>query len=372
LLRRFDPSNPDWSLLALLLADDQPSVRAIGIDWLTRTVPIWSHDPDLCAKFLVGRNADVRDASAALCIQGLPGAPANVRRALAARLLEILQQGEPEPGAHEAVAAVARLALLDELTPLVETLELARWLDTGTPALKSVAAALLVRRNDAPEALGLARIAALAQDSMAALRQAGLALLARALSRFAEDPSLLLQVAESQWADSRSGAVALLRTIHPDTFSLDAVLEMLDSSSEQVEEFARELLEQKHRHWDPVAVISRLLEHPRAAMRRFVIDEIQLHLLGDLSRLESPEDFFRTVLFDLKPSWAVKRKAIELLAQNGERDERMARMAVAVLGSVVRTQTREDFEDALAALARVRLAYPEIEMPAGVVIGEPA
>ena len=143
---------------------------------------------------------------------------------------------------------------------------------------------------------------------------------------------------------------------------------MLDSPSEEVEQLARELLEQTRERWDPVAVLSRLLEHPRAAMRRFVLEEIQLHLMGDLTRLESPRLFFRAVLFDLKPGAAVKRKAIELLAQNGERDEGMAHIAIDVLGSIVRTQTREDFEDTLAALARIKLAFPHIVMPAGVDI----
>lgn len=373
LRRRFDPANPDWPLLALLLADERQLTRAIGIEWLRETAALWSHDPDRCAEFLIARHADVREAAAALCIDGLSGAPAGVRQLIARRVLELLKNDEREPGEQEALAAVARAALLDELMPLVETSELASWLESGSVARKSVAAALLSRRGgEALAALGLERIATLARDEMAAVRAAAIALLALALPRFAEDPSLLLEIAESEWADSRRGAVELLRSIHPDLFALDAVLEMLDSSSEEVEELARELLDRTRGRWDPVAVLSRLLEHPRAAMRRFVIEEIQLHLMGDLTRLESPRLFFRTVLFDLKPSAAVKRKAIELLAQNGERDEEMARLAVDVLGSIVRTETREDFEDALAALARIKLAFPGIEMPAGVLVEGPA
>jgi hypothetical protein len=334
LRRRFDPANPDWPLLALLLAHDSPPIRDLGIEWLKEAL---------------------RTAGSA------------VRAEIAKRLLELLKRLD-----LEALAAVAAGELLDELSPLVETPELASWLDSPSRALRIIAASLLARRSDALTTLGLEKIAALAHDEMAVVRASAIALLARALPRFAEDPSLLLAVAESEWADSRKGAVDLLRSIHPDMFALDAVLEMLDSPSEEVEQLARELLEQTRARWDPVAVISRLLEHPHAAMRRFVLEEIQLHLMGDLTRLESPQLFFRTVLFDLKPGAAVKRKAFELLAKNGERDERMARMAIEVLGSIVRTQTREDLEDALAALARIKLAFPHIDMPEGVIVEEPA
>jgi hypothetical protein len=60
---------------------------------------------------------------------------------------------------------------------------------------------------------------------------------------------------------------------------------------------------------------------------------------------------------------------LELLASNGERDEQQAVRAIAVLGEVLESQTREDFEQALAALARIHLAFPQAPLPAGLLIG---
>ena len=50
-------------------------------------------------------------------------------------------------------------------------------------------------------------------------------------------------------------------------------------------------------------------------------------------------------------------------------DERQAGVVAAVLGDVVRLQGRADFENALEALVRLQLAYPDLKttvrLPAG-------
>jgi hypothetical protein len=197
------------------------------------------------------------------------------------------------------------------------------------------------------------------------VRAAALALLRRALPRLTSDPSLLLDVAECDWPDSRAGAVELARQIDWSALTLDAVLELLDSSHAEVQGLGRDILRGTRERWDPVIVLSRLLEHPSAAMRPFVLEQTEAWLGGDLSRLPGPVDFLRKVLFDLAPSRAAKSRAIELLAGNGERDESLARLAVPILGDLLRTQTRQDFEEALAALLRIHLAFPNLERRRG-------
>jgi hypothetical protein len=369
LRRRFDPARPEWEILDLVLADERERVRSLGLGWLAETVPLWSRDAERCCRFLAAAEAGVRAAAARLCEEALAGAPAEVRRALAERLLRLLVAGEPQPGVHEALARVARQALLDELVTLAEVEQMVRSLDEGSGPMKAVAAAVLEKRDDALDILGLPRIAALARHELVDVRSTALVLLRRALPRLTSDPSLLLEVAECDWPDSRAGAVELAREIDWSGLTLEAVLGLLDSSHSEVQELGREILTGTRERWDPALVLSRLLEHPSAGMRPFVLEQTEAWLGGELSRLSAPSDFLRKVLFDLAPSRAAKSRAIELLAGNGERDESLARLAVPILADLLRTQTRQDFEEALAALLRIHLSFPEIELPAAVTMG---
>ena len=69
----------------------------------------------------------------------------------------------------------------------------------------------------------------------------------------------------------------------------------------------------------------------------------------------------RAVLFDLWPSRQVKRVVIDFLGARGLKDERQAKVAAGLLQELVHVQGRADFERALEALVRLKLAFPELE-----------
>ncbi len=364
LQRRFNPRQPDWSLLMALLADERTDVRALGLDWLRQTAGLWPLDPEWCSRILVAIHAEVRDTAAALAAGALRAGPAERRVLVARRILAVLRGGEPFPGAHEGLGAVARDALLAETGDASTLTDLIGWLDSGSGPLKGLAAALLARRVDAVEALGVPRIVMLAKHELVAVRAAALALLGGALEGLADDPSALLEVAESDWPDSRLGAVALLRRLDLTHLGLDAVLEIVDSSHAEVRALGREILTATGRRWDPAVLVPRLLEHPYPDMRPLVLDLAERHLSSEVVDLEASAGFFRSVLMDLRPSRATKRRAVALLVRSGERTLVEARWAVRILGDLIRSRTQQDFEDVLEALTRLHVAFPELELPA--------
>jgi hypothetical protein len=373
LRRRFDPAQPDWVLLAALLADARPLVRALGLEWLEPTDGRWARAPDAAARLLGGVHAEVRDTVARVAIDSLATATEAERRAVAQHLVDLLRSGEPEDGAHQAVATVVLQALLADVEALdLDFATLSAAVDSGSGALRAVAAAVVVRRPGALDELGVPRVVAMAKNEAQFVRDAAFALLEREVQRFAAEPWPLLSVAESPWTDGRRRAVELLRRLDLTHLSLDAIFEIVDSSREEVQSLGRELLLRTRERWDEGQVVPRLLEHPHPGMRPFTLSLAEACVMGELARIPVAPTFFRAVLLDLQPRRAVKRQAIVLLVESGLRGVDEARAAAAVLSALLRTQTKRDFEDALAGLSRLQLAFPELSTPLVVKAGSRA
>jgi len=364
LRRRFDPARPDWTLLAALLADARPLVRSLGLEWLEPTSAQWARDPDAIALLLGRARPEVSDTVARLAVQSLASAPAAARESVAERLFALLHEGEPQADAHQPEARVLMQALLPDLLALglsFETLSTA--IDTGSNALRAVAAAVAARLQGALDELGVPRVVAMAKHEVQFVRDAAFQLLEQDVQRFAADPWPLLAIAESPWTDGRRRAVELVRLLDLTHLPLDAIFEIVDSSREELQGLGRELLMRARDRWDPAQVVPRLLEHPQPGMRPFTLTLAEAYVTGEVARLPAAPAFFRAVLLDLQPRRAVKQQAIALLLASGLRGIEEARDAAHVLGAMLHTKIRFDFEDAMEALAYLQLAFPELSSP---------
>jgi hypothetical protein len=95
-------------------------------------------------------------------------------------------------------------------------------------------------------------------------------------------------------------------------------------------------------------------------MRAFALELVTQHLPPGAAALQQISGFCRSALFELWPQAAVKRGIVDFLAARGQHDEQQAAIVAAVLGDVVRMHGRGDFERALHALVRIKLAFPEV------------
>ncbi len=359
--RRFDPERPDWSLLELVVADERPFVREIARRWVRATAPAWTRDADRIVAFLGRAHVEMRGLFIDLARAALANFP-EVRQQLALRLLVVLRRPEAATGAHEPFGQLARLALLDELGAVLTLDEVVTLVTAGSPSAQAVAGDLLGRRADAVGELGLERLVALANHEIAAVRAAAHLLLRAAVTMLRQDPSPLFVLVESEWPDTRAAASDLLLTeIHPEALGLDGIFGPIDSNRTDVQEVGCELV-RKHFASLPVEeLIYRLVEHPHPNLRPFTIETILAHLPDGPEPLERVQGFCRAALFDLWPDRRVKRQVAEFLGGRGQRDERQAKVAAGLLEEFVRVQGRADFERALEALVRMKLAFPELE-----------
>ena len=361
--RRFDPQRPDWALLALVLADERRIVAERAGKWIKLTAELWTRDVDRLLTFLAVAQPGLRQLVVELAADHLRNLPA-IREQLALRVYQAFRQKEPKPGAHEGPALLARIALLEELDRVLSLDEIVKLIAYGSLPAQAVGGDLLGRRPGAVAELGLDRLTALAQHEIAAVRAAAHRLLRGSLDVLRADPSPLFVLAESDWSDTRNVAFAILRDeIGFESLGLDGIIGLVDSGREDVRVLGCDLVRKHFASLPAGEVIGRLVQHPEPTMRPFIVEVVLAQLPGGEEPLERVQDFCRAALFDLWPDRRVKRGVIDLLRERGLRGEAEARVAAKLLGELVRIRGKADFERALDALVRLKLAFPEIESP---------
>ncbi|MFC1609373.1 HEAT repeat domain-containing protein [Myxococcota bacterium] len=369
--RRFDPAHPDWTLVHLLLGDERDSVRELGHRLLKLSAPQWCHEIERILDFVTAPHASTRMLAAEIAAAACKSLHPEARSRLAARILAELQKEEPEPTAHAGLARLAREGVAEEVGKLVSTQDLLAIIEKGSESAKALAGHLLILRPSAVEEIGLTGVVSLAGNSMYAVRQAAAQLLRGAVDRLRKDPSILFALVESTWPDTRHVAFQILRDeIDVAALGLDGLLGLCDSNLPDVQAVGEELVRKHLDTLEPATLVYRLAEHPHPFMHHFALDLVHDHLREGFVPLAKVEPLFRAILLNVWPSAKDKRRVIDFLVARGTHDELQAGVATRVLGDFVHTQTLRDFEQALAGLAQIKLAFPKIESVVRVPGGE--
>ncbi len=396
--RRFDPANPDWDLITGLANSDATQVQALGHRLLRTTADRWAREANRTVTLLTSPQPATRAIAAELAAGVLAGDPA-ARAALAPMLLSLLraarrsasgdsplngasqapqtpEQAEQDALRGDGLEGVAQVcaALKAELLPLATVEELFAMIDQGSISAQAVAGELLGAKPGAAEALGLQRLVLLTQHSMATVRQAGGALLRNSPQYWRGDPSVLFTMTESEWADTRFAALELLRSQfdYSGPMGFEALVGLLDSNRIDVQNAGREIVTAQFARLDIKRLLERLVQHPHPNMRRFAVQLALDHLPVGAGALTQAAPMCRAALFDLWPSRQEKARVVELLVKRGIDDADQAAIAARLLGDVVRTQGRRDFENALEGLVRLKLAWPHLSSPVSVAASQEA
>lgn len=364
LSRRFDPNQPDFGLVMLLLASPSSNrvpVREMVKQWLTASAGLWTKNEQYVFGFPRAVDAGLRSHVAKLLITAFQS-DSTLRNEYAPGMLAILQQPETEPGQNAAFATIARQALIAEMGALIDLPDLLKWLDEGSTSGRAVAGALLAARPDAVEALGLQRIVAMANDEVAAVRFAAQGILRQAIPQLQTNPAPLYALAESDWSDTRDVAFQILRDdIDIVALGLEGIIGLCDSNDPDVEELGRELVVKHFESLNAEEVLFRLSEHPSQKMRLFALGLMHVHLRGGYVPLARLERYFRAVLFDAWPSRRLKYGVVELLLRRGMNDENQGAFAAKLFDEILRTNTKGDFDRVAFALACLQVKFPSIE-----------
>lgn len=364
LRRRFDPEHPDWDLLFTLVKDDRQTVRDLGAEWIGLTTTKWALDPARVVHFFGATDPGIRGVVAGHVVTALANASPAARIAMAKAMLGLLAGAPSFEGAHDAPASIARGLSHEIADQLSLDAILAALSSDASPAVQGVYAAAFAAKPGADAVYSPVELAELGSHANAFVRAAAHALLLRKIDALRADPSPLFTLLESPWADARAFARGTIeRDLDPRSFAVEAILGLLDSSESDAQDLGKSLVEKRFDDLSSKELLKRIGQHPSRAMRRYAIDMTVQHLGPGLVPLASTEELFRSVLFDPTPDRRTKDKAIRFLTDRGTRDAAQAEIAARLLGEIVRSATRRDFDGAIVGLAKVRLAFPEVDAP---------
>jgi len=364
LRRRFDPNNPDWLLLEGLLASAKAFVKSLGLDWLAPTAHLWCTDTERTVKFLLSSDEEIRGRVVSAMELGLPKVSDEQRVNLANKFVGLLRGKEPSENAYDGIARVAMEALAEEVSSIVSLTELLNWLAEGSNAAKAVAAQLFSRKPSSFSDLGSTKITAMGWSDIVFVREAARTIVRSHLDEIRKEPSILFSFVESEWEDIRQFAITLLReSVNLVALGLDGIVALCDSNRLDVQNLGKDLVKKHFDALDPGELISRLTQHHHPNVRSFALELVTDYLQEDTHSLAKVERFFRTVLLEIKPQKMVKQRLISFLSSRGQKDELQAEIAIRLLGEFARTQGKQDFEQVIEALVRIRLAFPNVASP---------
>jgi hypothetical protein len=227
--------------------------------------------------------------------------------------------------------------------------------------VQGLGATVLVRHAGVYSRLGEDQIQALAGHETAAVRRAAQSLVVSAERETTANPAVLFALVESEWEDNRALAARLLtERIDWQSAGIEQLMGLLDSNRVDVQKLGQSLAEKHLATIDPVLLVNRLTEHSHPRIRRFAMRMVEKYLPKSGIALEAIAEFFRKGLLDTWPDRKTKTRMLEFLAERGEADRGQAVVAMKILDTVLRVNTQIDFELALCAATRLKLAHPDL------------
>ncbi len=378
LRRRLDADDPPWPLLLRLANDARPDARLVAHDVFRQKPDLWVAQPDRVVALLIGEHAETSDLAAAVLDGALADVPSEVRRDVADRLLAVLRDPPPAPRLElpdgeaamfadaddprlDAVARVLVGPLLPEVdAALGETAALLQLIE-ASPPLAAVGAAVLAIRPDAADLLGIDYLLRMADHDQAEVRGNAMAIVAGAPTLWQDDPVALLEVAEGRWPDARAVAMAiLLERVELARLGVDALQALLDSTLPDVRIAAMAAAGRHLNQLDAAELAGRLAEHPSRDVRDFAFGLAAEHLPAGGKSLARLRPLVAASLFDLTPSRPAKKQAFAAVARHGGHDADAARASGELLLPLTKSEVATDAEAAVAALAAIELAQPNV------------
>lgn len=368
----------DVGLIGMLL-DGGEYARALAGLWIrgAEELAFWQDfEPAPVLQLLRRHSVAGRTQAGAALSLALRLVPAAQRDLVLSGLLTALQQSEQtlpattndaqrERAQQRSVRESALAQVLQdyaaESARLIEMETCLRWIMEADVLRQSLAGILLGEHPQALAILGQNRLLALAESDVQSVRAAACSLMQKAqvLGQL-QDIWPLLALAESRFEDSARCAFALIRAIPPAELSFAALVSLLDSNRASVQAFAKDWLQE---HLDPAELprlLHCLLEHPHVPMQCYAIELLDQALAPGAESLQGALPFMRIVLMRVNFPRVARQRLMRFLRARADVDATQASVIHALLGRVLRTAEKRQFEEIALLLSEIQLRHPEL------------
>lgn len=350
-------------LILAILHSPHENVRAVGMRLLGEMPEAAIAQMDqLLIRLCTDANADLRNASRPLVARVAAAYPA-ARDKIVAGLVEALLRRKL---AEDVPSHVLRV-LKDDLTAghaKIDKDTVWRLLASGSPHAQELGGILLAT-NLRPGDLALDQIVKLASHEILSVRAAAWSMYEHDLARVTANMAAAVRILDAKWDDSRAWAFGFFRRpeFGREQFTGDVLVGVIDSVRDDVQAFARELLQQHFDEADGPTVLLRLSEHPTRAVQMFATNYLDRFAAGKPDKLEALMPYFTSVLSRVNQGRIAKHRVLEFLKAEGARDARSANIVIPLLFRLAATISIEYRAAALEVMMTIHRARPEVSLP---------
>lgn len=353
-------------LILAVLHSPHENVRAVGMRLLGELpeAAIASMDT-LLVRLCTDANADLRHASRPLVARVAAGFPAARDKILAGLVEALLRRKLAEDVPSHVLRVIkedlaAGHAAIDKDT-------IWRLLSSGSPHAQELGGILLAG-NVKPHELAIDQIVKLASHEILSVRQAAWAMYEHDVARVQANMAAAVRILDATWEDSRRWAEGFFRgaAFGRAQFTGEVLVGVIDSVREDVQAYARELLQRHFEEADGPEVLLKLSEHPARAVQMFATNYLERFAAGQPERLESLMPYFTSVLSRVNQGRIAKHRVLEFLRVEGARDVRSASVVVPLLYRLAATISIEYRAAALEVMMSIHRARPEVSLPVQV------
>ncbi|TCS94880.1 hypothetical protein EDD58_103303 [Hazenella coriacea] len=244
-----------------------------------------------------------------------------------------------------------------EATPLSKVLLL---IDSDSTALQEFGARLIQLIQPEASQLTFEQLLNMAHCPVALVREEARGLILQIRKDLTDDG--MVNLVETDWADTREWMFSYIKTLSRDEFTTDLIYGLLDTARDDIQQFAMEMVEIHRKELDMKELMLRASESPYPHIHEYAL-QLADEVSWDAELVKRLELFFRTVLFRVNAGRKAKKKALDLLMSLGQQSEELAECVVPLLADVARNETKKELERILLVLTRIQTQYPNLSSP---------
>gem|GEM_PF-4991634 len=345
-----------------ILDSEDSGIRAAGIELLLDFPEAFLEEKQaLLISFVFSPHAEIREKIIPI-ISKLVQKNEPLRIELFNALVSAISQKETVDGIHASHLKLLNESFSNELNSIDKKV-LTSFLLSDVDASQKLGEQLFTDLNF-PAKLELNDWVELKDSDVFAVRKELINYFKNNVSEVMNNLSDALLVVESKWADLRAEMLTyFLEHSSPENWTLDLVLQVIDSPNEDSQSFGRSVITRVFSSDHGKQLMIHLSEHPSRSMMLFNSNYLNLHAKGDEDVVLKLKLYFKSILYSVNEGSVSKARVFAFLKQELKYSKKVAQMTLDILEDVLQTQAIGDKSKSIDLALEIHSFHPELTIP---------
>ncbi len=355
----FNPLNPDKNLVKCFLNCEFEPARALAHEWVKSSISFWKGDKKFIIDLLFSRWED--NHCFAMELVALYRDNPDIISEYIKILMSVITKEEYIKGLHTVIVKGLMSDFSEELK-LLSNEKIFLLLKAPSPCVQELGGNLLKERPVDPFTVDGQMLITCACHDILSIREAGMDMIKKSISRWSADMTELTELAESKWEVTRAFVFNILEEhFSVNQFTSDIVLKLYDSNYKDVQEFAMKILGKYLSDGYHVEFI-KFTEHPD--IKEFALELIIENLSPEPDNIKMLMPFFRSILFNVNKGRKAKDKLFKYMGKIATNNAFIATEIMSLLEEFAGTMTERDFSNCLTIMTGIIKKYPYVKSSA--------